>query len=356
MIVYSAGTNETALDRLSDNDRQPNGLFTRVLLEEMVKPNAEIYTIVKAVRDRVYAVASSIKHKQLPATYEARTGDFFFRRAAEQMASVAVPPSNIVLPTLTPTAELAGEKSNPPRPPTAVNGIPLPDMVEIPSGSFLMGSDKSDSDASSDERPRHKVQIKYPFALSKTEITFAQYDAFAKATGHELPDDGGWGRGTRPIINVSWDDAKAYAAWLSQQTGKHYRLPTEAEWEYAARAGTTTRYYWGDEIGKIKANCAGCGSQWDNKQTAPVRSFAPNKFDLYDTLGNAWEWIEDCYHDSDEGAPTEGGAWAQGGNCARRVVRGGSWNDEPRYVRSANRYRFTAGVRDDLAGFRLAQD
>ena len=138
------------------------------------------------------------------------------------------------------------------------------------------------------------------------------------------------------MINVSWDDTQQYVAWLSRMTGQPYRLLTEAEWEYAARAGTTTAYYWGDEIGKGNANCDGCGSQWDFKQTAPIGSFAPNAFGLYDMAGNVNQWVQDCYHDDYNGAPIDGSAWTSE-DCSRRVVRGGSWYYSPLSLRSAIR-------------------
>ncbi|WP_316368099.1 nSTAND1 domain-containing NTPase [Candidatus Thiodiazotropha sp. CDECU1] len=236
-----------------------------------------------------------------------------------------------------------------------------PEMVEIEEGEFDMGSDpENDSDAGSDEQPQHHVEIK-PFYLGKYEVTFADYTVFANATGRELPDDEGWGRDRRSVINVTWADAVAYAEWLSQQTGKRYRLPTEAEWEYAARAGSTTNYSWGDDIrqdNKVWANCDGCGSQWDGKQTAPVGSFEPNAFSLYDMAGNVWEWTQDCWHDDYQNAPSDGSAWLESEQviCGRRVVRGGSWNGVPRSLRSAYRVRFNPVVRFDFLGFRLAQD
>jgi formylglycine-generating enzyme required for sulfatase activity len=158
------------------------------------------------------------------------------------------------------------------------------------------------------------------------------------------------------VINVSWDDARVYAAWLSKQTGKRYRLPTEAEWEYAARAGTATAYWWGDEIrqdSKVWANCyEGCGSRWDGKQMAPVGSFRASPFGLYDTAGNVWEWVQDCWHNGYQGAPSDGSAWGAGGRagCGRRVLRGGSWCIIPAPLRSAYRYDYFG------LGFRLAQD
>ena len=139
-----------------------------------------------------------------------------------------------------------------------------------------------------------------------------------------------------------------------EMTGRPYRLLTEAEWEYAARAGTTTAYYWGDEIGKANANCNGCGSQWDNRETSPVGSFKPNAFGLYDMSGNVLQWVEDCYHDNYDDAPTDGSAWTSG-DCSRRVVRGGSWYSDPQYLRSADRFGYATDFRSGDLGFRLAR-
>jgi formylglycine-generating enzyme required for sulfatase activity len=169
-------------------------------------------------------------------------------------------------------------------------------------------------------------------------LTFAEWDACV-AHGDCVPhiSDSGWGRGRRPAINVSWYDAQSYVAWLSRITGKEYRLLSEAEYEYAARAGTQTAYPWGDKIGKNNANCVECGSQWDGKQTAPVGSFAANGFGLYDMVGNVIEWVEDCYQDSYNGAPVDGAAWT-GGDCRGRVVRGGSYGSAADSLRSAAPY------------------
>ncbi len=176
-----------------------------------------------------------------------------------------------------------------------------------------------------DEQPVHPVEIQKPFKVGRYEVTFEEYDRFALATGRGLPNDWRWGKGRQPVVDVSWDDAVAYAKWLSKQTGKRYRLPTEAEWEYAARAGTETNYWWGNDLIRDMAICDGCGSRWDNKQTAPVGSFKPNALGLYDTAGNVWEWVEDCYHDNFKGAPSNGRGWfnESGGQCLR-VIRGGS--------------------------------
>ena len=160
------------------------------------------------------------------------------------------------------------------------------------------------------------------------------------------------------MINISWQDAVEYTKWLSGQTGKRYRLPSEAEWEYAARAGTETPYWWGNEMRPGIANCNGCGSPWDNKQTAPVGTFNPNPFGLYETAGNVWEWVEDCWHGNYNGAPADGSAWKEksGGDCGQRVIRGGSWKFGPEALRTSYRPRADAGHREFGIGFRLAQD
>jgi len=225
-----------------------------------------------------------------------------------------------------------------------------PEMVWIKAGSFQMGDIQGGGWDS--EKPVHWVSITKDFGMGRYEVTFAEYDKFAQATGRKKPSDRGWGRGNRPVIYVSWNDATAYAKWLSQQTGKKYRLPTEAEWEYAARGGTTTKYWWGNEVGKNRANCGGCGSRWDNKPTAPVGSFEPNAFGLYDTVGNVWEWCADSWHGTYKGAPTDGQVW-RGGNENSRVLRGGSWSNGPWYARTANRDRFDSVERVGNDGFRV---
>ncbi len=231
-----------------------------------------------------------------------------------------------------------------------------PEMVRIPPGKFLMGSPENDTTRWDNEGPQHEVTIAYAFEIGKYAVTFDEYDVFAKVTGRKLPPDHGWGRGNRPVINVSFEDAQAYVQWLSQETGKQYRLPTEAEWEYVARAGSTTDYWWGDDIGRNNAVCDGCGSQWDNRQTAPVCSFKPNPFGVYDTAGNVWEWVQDCWHENYDNAPVDGSAWntANGGDCARRVVRGGSWDYDPQNLRSANRNWNDSDKAYINLGFRIA--
>lgn len=240
-------------------------------------------------------------------------------------------------------------------------GQDCPEMVVIPAGSFTMGSPLTEKDRSVNENPQHIVTIARPFAVSKNELTFADWDACVTGGGCNgyRPIDDGWGRGRQPVIMVDWDDAQQYIAWFSKVTGKTYRLLSEAEYEYAARAGTTTAYPWGsDDIkpsGQAVANCFGCGSQWDEKQTAPVGSFPPNRFGLYDMVGNVFEWTDDCWHGVYDGAPPNGSAWTDDSDCYFRVARGGAWNNSPHYVRSASRTAHQRRDRDYFLGFRVAR-
>ncbi len=227
-----------------------------------------------------------------------------------------------------------------------------PEMVVVPPGSFDMGS----KDHSGDETPVHRVTLAKPIAISRYEITFEQWDACVAGGGCiHVPNDQGWARGSRPVLDVSWNDVTAtYLPWLSRISGQAYRLLTEAEWEYAARAGSTAVYSWGDEIGLGAANCDGCGSNWDNRQTAPAGSFPPNAFGLYDMHGNVWEWTQDCYRENYETASPIGAA-ATDPDCSSYVVRGGGWNDRPKYLRSAIRYGDPPDYRSNYVGFRVAR-
>jgi formylglycine-generating enzyme required for sulfatase activity len=229
-----------------------------------------------------------------------------------------------------------------------------PEMIFIPAGEFTMGSPAAEQGRYNNEGRQHRVTIAKPFAVSKYDVTFADWDACVSVGACPKATDSGFGRDTKPVINVDWDDAQTYVAWLSKMTGQPYRLLTEAEWEYAARAGTTTAYYWGDDTGKGNANCDGCGSQWDAKQTSPVGSFAANQFGLYDMAGNVLQWVQDCYRGNYDGAPTDGSAWTSG-DCSNRVVRGGSWDNLPRVLRSAGRVGITSGDRDVDLGFRVGR-
>ena len=234
--------------------------------------------------------------------------------------------------------------------------VECPQMVVVPSGSFTMGSPSNEAGRYDDEGPQYVVRIEYRLAVGVNEVTFAEWAACVAGggCGGYRPDDEGWGRGNRPVINVSWDDAQSYVSWLSKRTGKSYRLLSESEWEYVARAGSVTAYSWGNEIGRNRANCDGCGSRWDNKKTAPVGAFGANAWGLHDMHGNVWEWMQDCWHASYRGAPADGSAW-ESGNCSERVLRGGSWGIRPRNLRSAYRVGFAAGERYFSFGFRIAR-
>ena len=234
-----------------------------------------------------------------------------------------------------------------------------PEMVVIPAGRYRMGCVSNDSDCQDWEKPVREVTISAPFALSVHEVTFEEYDRFADRgqyvdVARGKAADEGWGRGTRPVINVSWHEAREYTRWLSWQTGAEYRLPTEAEWEYAARAGTSTKYTWGDEVGVNRANCDSffCADQW--AYTAPVGSFAPNGFGLHDMHGNVWEWVQDCWNGNHARAPKDGSGRLRG-DCVLGVLRGGSWDDIPTVVRAARRSMATAYTRDHTIGFRVAR-
>jgi formylglycine-generating enzyme required for sulfatase activity len=230
-----------------------------------------------------------------------------------------------------------------------------PQMVLVPAGEFTMGSPSDEWGRYDDEGPQRKVAIAEPFWVGRYEVTFVEWDACVAGGGcSSEPIDAGWGRGNRPVINVSWNHAKEYVGWLNQETGKTYRLLSEAEWEYAARGGSTTAYWWGQDVGKGNANCSRCGSEWGNKQTAPVGSFWTNDFGLYDTAGNVWEWVEDCWHDNYDGAPTDGSVWLRG-DCHVRVRRGGSWASGPGGVRSANRITGNPASWSGEYGFRVAR-
>ena len=224
-------------------------------------------------------------------------------------------------------------------------------MVVIPAGRFHMGCILG-SECNGIGIPAHEVVITRSFAISKYEVTFEDYDRYSNPI---KVDDEGWGRGRRPVINIAWDEAVEYAAWLSAQTGEKYRLPTEAEWEYAAQADSSTRYSWGDAIGRNRANCGNCGSQWDAKRTAPVGSFAANAWGLHDMHGNVLEWMQDCWNESYAGAPGDGSAWTTG-DCSRRVVRGGSWRSHSRRLRSADRYWSHPSNLHESQGFRIVRD
>jgi formylglycine-generating enzyme required for sulfatase activity len=235
-----------------------------------------------------------------------------------------------------------------------------PEMVVVPAGRFTMGSPPDEAGRSTNEGPQQEIRLARAFAVSKFEVTFDEWQACVAVHAcvkEGRANDYGFGRAQRPVIYVSWDDAKAYVAWLSWMTRRQYRLLTEAEWEYAARAGSKTAYSWGGDIkkdGKAMAACATCGSEFDGKRTAPVGSFLPNAFGLSDMHGNVWEWVEDCYVETLDGMPKDGSARLSE-NCYRRVIRGGSWIIGPRNVRAATRLATAPVGLSYATGFRVGR-
>ena len=237
-----------------------------------------------------------------------------------------------------------------------------PELVVVPSGSFMMGSPESEWGRFHNEGPQRRVTITEPFAVGVYEVTFGEWDACVKASGCNgyQPHGEGWGRGGRPVINVSWEDARAYVNWLSRRTGNRYRLLSESEWEYVARAGTMEPFHTGATISADQANydssyTYGSGQKGRYRgRTVQVGTFSPNAFGLHEVHGNVWEWTQDCWNEDYTGAPTDSRPW-ETGECEQRVLRGGSWGDVPWLLRSADRGKNEPGIRDPRIGFRIAR-
>jgi formylglycine-generating enzyme required for sulfatase activity len=226
-----------------------------------------------------------------------------------------------------------------------------PEMIALPAGSFIMGTKGGDPS----ETPAHTVKIARPFAMSRFEITAAEWKACVDAGGCKHQPKRKGMTGTSPVHNLSWLDTQQYVKWLSKRTGAKYRLPTEAEWEYAARAGTKTAFWWGNSVGKGNANCKNCGGDYNRKRPAVVDYFDGNAFGLQGMSGSVWEWVEDCWFDNYKGAPADGSARDRK-NCQSRVLRGGSWRNDADYARSASRFTYDNDVRYVLNGFRVVRE
>lgn len=225
-----------------------------------------------------------------------------------------------------------------------------PVLISIPAGSFTMGSNSSDVS----EKPAHQVTVHTPFAIGKYEVTVAQWNSCADANACPRLSPASNSLASGPVRDVSWDDAQVYVKWLTASTGKPYRLPTEAEWEYAARAGTSSRYWWGEQMAVGKANCKDCGPPWRADAPGQAGSFAPNPWGLYDVNGSVWEWVSDCWHNSFKDAPSDAKAW-EAPDCSVRVIRGGSWREGAAYMVSSSRFKYDASVRHAQNGFRVAR-
>lgn len=225
-----------------------------------------------------------------------------------------------------------------------------PQMVTLPAGSYTMGNNSGDRS----ERPAHRVSIKRPFAIGKFEVTVGEWRHCVDAGGCSHFPSKAATSDRAPVRDISWNDAEEYVKWLSNLTGERYRLPTEAEWEYAARAGTSSTYWWGTSAGSGRANCKGCAQPWDKARPADVGSFPANAFGLHDTSGSVWEWVSDCWYDNHKGAPADGKSRYKN-NCRQHVIRGGSWRNDASYAHSASRFKYDTYVRYILNGLRVVK-
>jgi formylglycine-generating enzyme required for sulfatase activity len=362
LVLYS-----TAPGKLIQNDSSgATSLFAGELLKELGLPDLSAEEIFNRTR---VGVSRTSRGEQVPWVASSLLEDFKFRGRPSGVAMTQpartpspFPPSpRSSSPTsrsASPQKEPARAALSPPREPirgafkpgdTFRDCAECPEMVVVPAGSFQMGSSNNDR-----EKPVHQVTIAHPFAIGVREVTFEEWDRCVAENGCKFrPGDRGWGRGSRPVINVSWVDAKEFVTWLSQKTGQAYRLPSEAEWEYAARGGTATSFWWGRAAGARHANCREC-STGESEQTFPAGRYKANPFGLYDTAGNAAEWVEDCWNDDYHRAPTNGSAWVTG-QCRLRVLRGGSFDSEVDYVRSNSRFRYDIDVRYSGNGFRVVR-
>jgi formylglycine-generating enzyme required for sulfatase activity len=225
-----------------------------------------------------------------------------------------------------------------------------PVMLVLYPASFTMGNNKSDPS----ERPTHRVSIKAPFALGKFEVTVGQWNACVEASVCPSIPTSAEAADNLPMRDVSWDEAQLYLKWLSTVSGKEFRLPSEAEWEYAARGGTTTRFWWGESMRGGNTSCRNCGLPWNADGPPPAGSFLANPYGFFDLNGSVWEWVADCWHSSYQGAPRDGSAWAEPG-CPSRVIRGGSWREDESYMLPTTRFKYDASVRQSQNGFRAAR-
>jgi formylglycine-generating enzyme required for sulfatase activity len=356
LVLYSA-----APGQVLDESSGANSLFVGELIKELRSPNLTAEDIFKRAR---IGVSRASNNEQVPWVTSSLVEEFYFRPSNTVVTTPAPAPSSPPQPpppspgTSTASRSSPTVSTTPPREPPRSGSKPgdifrdcpdCPEMVVVPAGSFAMGS------SSEYEKPVHRVNIAKNFAVGRREVTFNEWDKCVDDGGCKYrPQDRGWGRGDRPVINVSWLDAKEFVVWMSRKTGQVYRLPSEAEWEYAARAGTDTPFWWGGAAGSRQANCRECNTG-QPEQTLPVGTFQPNRFGLYDTAGNAAEWVEDCWNDNYVGGPTDGSAWASG-QCRLRVLRGGSFDSAPTYARSMARFRYDFDVRYYANGFRVVRE
>ncbi len=280
------------------------------------------------------------KRGMLPIMFDCELNELWLPPTPSLVSSAGTP-----LTQPTPNLKLKQEFSD-----KLKDGTDAPAMVWLPKGKFKMGSNESRW-----EKPIHEVTIDYELAVGKYPVTFAEYDKFCDLTERQKPEDKGWGRGNRPVINVSWNDARDYCEWLSEQTGQCYRLLSEAEWEYACRAGSTGKYCFGDDVHQLGSYAWFYGNA--SGKTHPVGQKKPNAFGLYDMHGNVWEWCEDIWHGNYEGAPTDGSAWILGwwSLFQSHLLRGGAWDFNVNDLRCTYRkwYETTGGYGN--SGFRISR-
>jgi formylglycine-generating enzyme required for sulfatase activity len=366
--------------KLIDDANGENSLFMTELLKEIRSPNRTAEEVFNRTR---IGVAIASKDEQVPWVGSSLTEDFSFTGSSRPGSAPVVArtePAPAPAP-VAPAQPQPQQRTLPPPPPLPSTSSPAPqpatprpsaalttgdykpgdvfrdcpecsEMVVVRSGEFDMGSGGAND--MEFEKPVHRVSIRKSFAIGRHEVTFREWDACVAAGACPRLDDRGWGRGDRPVINVTWTEAKAYTKWLSDKTGRKYRLPTEAEWEYAARGSTITPFWWGRDTDRDRANCRDCKTT-RVAQSQPIGSFPPNPFGLFDTAGNAAEWVEDCWNDNYRGAPQDGSAWTTG-QCRLRVLRGGSFDNPASYVRPGARFRYDADVRYHGNGFRVVRD
>jgi formylglycine-generating enzyme required for sulfatase activity len=329
----------TPPNKIGSDIAAPNGddtgaatLFGSALIKQIRIPGMNAQDAFEHARA---AISYASNGQQAPWVSSTLSERFVFRKA---------PPPPVTPPTPSPPRQIARKAGD------IFRDCPdCGELVVVPAGSFDMGS------TSEFEDPVHRVTIARPFAMGRREVTFGEWDSCVASGGCKTRlNDRGWGRGDHPVLGVTWFEAKEFLRWLSQKTGQRYRLPSEAEWEYAARAGTTTEYWWGRDAGIARANCRECGTGRP-QQTFPVGSFQPNPFGLYDTAGNVAEWVEDCWNDDYKGAPTDGSAWTTG-QCSLRVLRGGGFDSQARYLRTTSRFRYDNNVRFFANGFRVLRE
>ncbi len=329
-------------------------------------PNGRFATLAHARIDRLRAAASASAPPTTPsATTSAApavtqtpqaTRPTPPASAAQQGHShaAAPPPTATTAPPVAPPPPTVAQKPTTTHAASASESrdcATCPIMIALPAGEFSMGSSTDDPS----EKPVHHVTIGAPFAIGKYEVTVEQWNVCAAANACQKLTPESNANKAMPARDLSWDDAQQYVKWLSKTTGKPYRLPTEAEWEYADRGGTTTAYWWGDQMRKGNANCKDCGDPWHKEGPEAAGSFAPNPVGLYDMNGSVWEWVADCWHNSYQGAPADGHAW-DSPSCDMRVIRGGSWREGGSYMLSATRFKYSASVRQSQDGFRVVKD